>query len=249
MIHRAFFSLNNASRIPKSMDLELINIFMFEYLKDYQYIFVSGMQRSGTTPCMRMIQWELEIPQAIWLGERLDLVSLAPEAFKDSRLILHSPGLSHLIHELRPIPQEEIAIIWMKRDQEEIYKSASRMSWDPLPDLKSYNLESVEDSRENIFNLKKAKDLFWEEQKKQILNWYEIEYSTLKEHPLWVEKERRKGFHARQISVNRHIQIAIEEGKMVAPTVAPTEYGDLKSLLEDFPKEKEEPDWTPPWSK
>lgn len=218
---------------------------MFEYLKDFQYIFVSGMQRSGTTPCMKMIQWDLEIPQCIWVGPEPKRVQEAIEEFPGQKLIFHSPGIAHLLHEIPPTFEEKIAIVWLKRDRWEVIKSAERVTWMPHTELETYNLAFEKDgfiTNADISDLKKAKDALWEKQKEDIPHWFEIEHESLKEHPLWIRKEDRIGFHVRQTSLNSKAILMRGEKKVFSYS----ETGDLKTLLQECPKD-DPTKWIPPW--
>ena len=224
---------------------------MFEHLKDFQYIFVSGMQRSGTTPCMRMIQWELEIPQAVWLGPVPDRAkeTTEKEEFKNTRIVFHSPAISHLLHEIPAAYSEKVAIVWVRRDMDEIFRSAMRVGWDPTHELKAYNLEFNRKEgvkKELMVSLRDAKEALWEKQKKDIPYWFEVDYDDLKKHPMWLQPEERIEFHSRQVGLNN----PIVSGTGVRHQLDPDTFGDLESLRKELEVKKEEPgDWTPPWVK
>ena len=36
-------------------------------------------------------------------------------------------------------------------------------------------------------------------QKSQIKNWIQLDYESMKSHPMWLDKDKRKNFHPKQI--------------------------------------------------
>jgi len=182
-----------------------------------------------------MIQWDLKIPHAIWPAQKPERVHEFVDLYGNSKIIFHSPSLSHLLHEIPISFSDPVAIVWLRRDFDELYESGLRVNWNPSHDLGAYYLnvpERKDITRKDIWNLKEAKEELWEKQKKDIPYWFEIEYESLKEHSFWVEKEERSEFHVRQISENSPIKII--EGKTII--LEPDSYGDLKSLRKEFPK-------------
>ncbi len=204
----------------------LIDTSMFEYLKGYRCIFVSGMQRSGTTICARMIQWDLKISTCYWAGVKTDRIERYfnnPNYLftKYNPLLLHSPGPSHCIHEYTA---EDVAIIWMKREVEDVMASAKKVPWNPTRrafsayGIKTGSVLGIENKVKALYH---AKQNYWEKtQKFQIKNWYEVEYESLAEHPLWLGKEDRgKKLKTRQIKPGGTLQ------------------GELEHLKRDYPEE------------
>ena len=197
---------------------------MFEYLKPYKYIFVSGMQRSGTTICMRMIQWDLEISHCYWLGDNLNTAQ-HPEILKtEGPIVFHSPAISRNLHEIR---REDSAIIWMKRDNQEIFESSKSIQWAPGQEFKNYELEPDKDFRDLI----QAKEDFWEWQKERIPHTFEVEYENLKSHPLWLEDRSFKSY-LRATSPG-----TIPPGSNTSLYhYYPDRLGRLEDLLSEYPK-------------
>lgn len=202
---------------------------MFEYLKDYKQIFVTGMQRSGTTICMRMIQYDIEASYCIWTGgevRKILMMEKCPVEFSYP-IVFHCPGLSYLIHKIED--ESEFAVVWMKRDREEIIDSVIKRDWDPRVDLETYKISPTEDLRENINALITVKENRWKEQKKEIKNWYEVEYESLKPHRLWIDKKDRNwGNHSRHTSIGM--------SKLIKKKCLAWEGGELEHLLKEFPK-------------
>lgn len=211
---------------------------MFEYLKDYKHILVSGMQRSGTTICMRMIQYDLEIEKCYWPGYDLELLS------QEKQSVYHGPGLSHLLHGLKPENEDDLAIVWMKRDENEILSSLMNFRWGEERDFENYGIPIIDNiiSNHDYMKLIAVKKFTWENQKKYIKNFFEVEYESLREHPLWCEPEVRKDFEfSKQTSPKQGLLRVMEDGKLLPGSFIVT----LDVLLDEYPKEK----WIPPWSK
>ncbi len=210
---------------------------MFEYLKDYKQIFVSGPQRSGTTICMRMIQYDIEAPMCVWTGNQINRITEIKEYGEDYDmeikypLLFHCPGLSHILHALKSDDGSKSAVIWMKRDPQEVAYSGWKVGWDPSVDLQNYNVVPDTNGVISLFELTNAKERLWEMQKTQIENWFEVEYESLKSHPLWIDKEDRNFGQKSRCTSPGLLEIVGEKPMF-------WEGGDLESLLKEFPKEK-----------
>jgi len=207
---------------------------MFEYLKGYEEIFVTGMQRTGTTICARMIQYDIEAPYCIWTGNNvkriLDLKEYPIEI--PYPVIFHCPGLSHLIHRIESETElDKLATVWVRRDKDEIVNSAIKVHWDPRSDLETYNLLSTRDLKMDINMLITAKESRWKEQKKEIQNWFEVDYEDLKSHPLWIN-DKDRSFRGNHRSTSPGLV------GVIGSTPYPWEGGELEPLLKEFPKDE-----------
>jgi len=214
---------------------------MFEHLKEFDYIIVSGMQRTGTTIAARMIQYDTEIPRCIWLGHNVNRVGES-----DDPTVYHAPGLSHMLHLIETPPEVKWAVVWMTRDDKEVFDSLSRLiKWNATLSLEQYGEEPTGDWKKDVRRLIQIKAEWWEDQKSQIPNAFEIEYNSLKDHLMWVNKRDRKKFNARQTSAGSPYR-DLEHADMVANDAG----GSLADLLIEFPKPKKKRkpgEWTPPW--
>jgi len=168
---------------------------VFESLKKYKRIFVTGPHRSGTTICTKMIANDTGFP---WFkmdaigGENLK--SLNNWLVKRSNnFILQCPTLCYCIHK---VGDKNTMIVLLVRNIDDILKSQKRIGWDrEKGGLETYGVQ------EGI--LAEVKYKFWNEQQKQkIKNYLEVEYESLKDHWLWVPKKYRTNFKPRQTSVN-----------------------------------------------
>lgn len=165
---------------------------MFDFLLPYRRALVTGPQRSGTGICARMVAHDLgwEYIDEDDIGIRN--LGKAREIFQSRfEFVMQAPALSRFCHELSaeyfPLP-----IVWMRRPLHEIIASQERINWDG---------EAIE--KMVYFNacgpVAKVKYDFWENVQRRLTpTAYEIHYASLSGHPLWVGKEERKKWGARQ---------------------------------------------------
>jgi hypothetical protein len=161
---------------------------MFEHLGGHRRIIVTGPQRSGTTICARMIAQdtghEYIDENVIAIHDHLRLrylINRHPNPF-----VIQAPGMAHLADHW------DAFIVWMVRPVAEILASERRIGWEgEWRELAKYpGYEGPAAVR---------KYTHWEEfQREQVKEYIEVDYRSLSAHPLWVPKDRRKNFEARQ---------------------------------------------------
>ena len=162
---------------------------MFEPLTAYRAILVTGPQRSGTRICAKMIaadtgfrfvdETELRVADSWKLGEILKY---------DTKFVAQCPGLSYCIEDFEG---SDVLIVFMMRPLDQIISSQKRINWGcEWKELRKYGTK-----RGPIAAVKYE---VWPEQRKKIKHWLEVEYSSLRAHPLWVDEEKRKKFKAFQ---------------------------------------------------
>jgi hypothetical protein len=163
---------------------------MFEWLKPFSRIFVTGPQRSGTRICARMIARETGhdyIDETDFHFDSLYLLFSLLE--KKERVVVQCPCLCRHIH---LFSDEHAAVILMRRNLRDILRSQKRIRW---------TWEWLERDRygRTEGDISGIKYEYWEKhQKKKIKHSYEIEYGSLARHPLWLSKEARTSFSATQ---------------------------------------------------
>lgn len=174
---------------------------MFESLAEHARILVTGPQRSGTTIAARMIAHDtgyLFVPE-----ERFgtDKRRAFEGMLKSDHFSVQCPTMCRWIHEYA---DDETLVVMMIRDTDNIRASEERISWGvgAYPELMRYGM-SIRQARS--FRLRgreiaPIKYAYWRDrQRSSIPHWLELEYESLSEHPLWVPKEERACFRARQI--------------------------------------------------
>lgn len=167
---------------------------MFEWLSKFDRIFVTGPQRSGTRICAKMIAHDTG-------HEYFDENDINMDSFynfsslleKKEKCVIQCPTLCRHIHFF---DSEDNAIILMRRNVKDIIKSQKRIKWS-----KEW-LELIRYDRSKGI-IAEIKYDYWEKnQEKQIKNAFEIEYDSLKTHPLWVNKKERENFLPMQSEKN-----------------------------------------------
>lgn len=171
---------------------------MFEELAQYSKIIVTGPQRSGTRICAQMIAADTghAYLDEGYLAEPLerypDSIHKAKFFLTQGHIVVHAPALCARINELGA---EDTLIVMMKRDVGQIIQSQQRINWNwEARELAAYGVKTGV-----ISSVKYAR---WMAQKETIPNWREIEYESLRSHPLWVDEEQRKEFLAWQTKVS-----------------------------------------------
>jgi hypothetical protein len=169
---------------------------MFEFLSGFNKILVTGPQRSGTTICGKMIAQDLGMKYVDEDTFKVFDIDLFEDLINDSeRLVIQCPGLCHIIH---LYGRGNIAIVFMKRDIKDIIASQERIHWPKEKgELTKY------EKTEGIIS--KVKYDFWHFHQKDKINFqFEIEYSSLKSHPLWIPKDKRINFKPKQTKIKEN---------------------------------------------
>lgn len=166
---------------------------MFEYLKDFHAIVVTGPQRSGTRIASKMIS---EDTGKHHIDERHIYID-SLYRFRDAVFsggVIQAPALCRFCHVFGN--NDQYAVVMMRRPIEDIIASQERINWtrqwEPL-ELAYYNVEQGPIAR--------VKYEFWQEQKQAINHWFEVEYESLRDHRLWVPKQERLEFASHQTRV------------------------------------------------
>jgi hypothetical protein len=174
---------------------------MFENLKGYQTILVTGPQRSGTTICAKMIAHdtghEFVDEMSIAINNVRVLKNLLYFTNKAKQnLVIQCPGLCRYIH---LFSSENTLIVMVYRSIEAIIKSQVRIEWDAeLKELAHYK-HPTNDDIEDIRPIAQVKYDYWiDEQQAKVINSKKVIYENLNTHPLWIPQEDRIDFEARQ---------------------------------------------------
>jgi hypothetical protein len=164
---------------------------MFEHLGEFNRILVSGPQRSGTTL----------IARAIWQDTGLEYVdeqefSAVNEAEWRAMVqlrenfVMQCPGMCRYIHEFGQ--EDDLAVVMCHRPIADIITSQERIGWE----WEKYELLRYDLSQGVIAEVKYG---YWNEvQKRSINNAFDVYYSHLDQHPLWIPQEQRADFNRRQ---------------------------------------------------
>lgn len=186
---------------------------MFEHLKKYNRIFVTGLARSGTRIATRMIAHDTGkefIDETEW--GIVDLDELAENAKYRDNFVVHAVNAYFCMD--RFVGENDL-VVWVKRDLEDIKESWKRIRskgldsskllwkiWDFIKRLWMGIPKEITLPMEERLKL-------WNEVKGKV-NHIEIEYEDLKGHPMWVDKEQRSEFLWHQTYENQY-SISSEE--------------------------------------
>lgn len=173
---------------------------MFEHLAKYDVILVSGPQRSGTRIAAKIFAADTghryidENGFGIYDEYKFRVI------LQQRKIVVQCPPMSHIIHE---VATDDTLVVFMIRDLDDIVASERRINWTigPYKELANYGLprQAARRYRQHggqVAPLKYA--YWWGTQRAQVPHYLELEYESLSAHPLWVPKERRANFKARQ---------------------------------------------------
>jgi len=163
---------------------------------DHKRILVTAPQRAGTTIAAKMIAEITGYPYCDEDGIVIDdLTKFFTFHFESHSYVLQAPGLSFIAHRL-PVD----LVVFMHRDIDDIAKSEQRINWHSQwnnyeTDKYFYdgNLNNARRIKYEVWN--KFQKPFMEKHNKQYID---LDYESLKSHPLWIDKTSRKNFKPRQ---------------------------------------------------
>jgi hypothetical protein len=169
-------------------------------LKSFDSILVTGPQRSGTTIGGHILAEELGYRYAdeneINIYDYLKAINL----LHGGQVVLQAPGLCYLAHWFNT---SKIAVVVMRRNLEDIYKSEMRIGWRDA--YGGANLKAEIDRYQAMYgktpdngNIAELKYKLWDTLQKKLCNGFDLDYESLRGHPLW--KEERTNFKERQFT-------------------------------------------------
>lgn len=167
---------------------------MFEHLRQYDAIVVTGMQRSGTTLAARIIAHDtghIYVDEDDYGTKDVGMwVSLVTE--QSWGHVIHSPAMSRYLE--RVSGYEDVFVVWVTRPCEEVARSAERIGWNPAEEGAKYGLSGSITTGQVC----EEKRRYWRCCQRTLFgrNYTEVAYEAFKAHPLWVEAEARR--HAQE---------------------------------------------------
>lgn len=173
---------------------------MFESLEQHKKILVTGPHRSGTTFAATAIQHDLRdshglIREELCRKSNFDIGKARYWLMEyPGAVVVQAPFLADMCHQF-----PGVFVVFLHRDNVDIARSQQRM----------YEINGqqviwpyIEDAELSKYHANGAIALIkyesWQEQKKSIDHYLELDYESLRAHPLWVDD--RKDFHVRQTS-------------------------------------------------
>ena len=164
---------------------------MFEQLKSYKRILVTGPQRSGTKIAARMIAADTGYK---YIDETV--FSFNEDKFAETILaesiVVQCPTMSSVIEYYA---EDDTLIVFMFRDLDDIAKSEDRMGWTVgvYQELYKFGMSVTQARmyRQGGGRTAPLKYELWTGQKTVIKHYQELEYESLSAHPLWIPKNQR----------------------------------------------------------
>jgi len=170
-------------------------------LKNFTKIYITGPQRSGTRIASKIISYDLNLKYM--QEERIDVDD--KERFnnfkeRQNNFVLQCPGMSAFMDEYDFNDQE--VVIFMRREINDIINSQKRINWPSELEIVKYNnkFKKFEDLNTEftkdtpISNVKYSVWDFYQKTKLEEDRFYDLEYSSLSDHELFLPKKKRENF-------------------------------------------------------
>lgn len=161
-------------------------------LAAYKRIIVTGPQRSGTSIATKIIASNLGLE---YVHERKFGIDKVHDFFTfldaNARFVVHAPAMSSVVHYVR-----DCAVVFMRRPFVEIHASETRIGWQERFRKLEYQRYFCPGGPQEPLSIAELKYAAWEQIQKPALceRAFELDYSSLASHPLWVDKEERATF-------------------------------------------------------
>jgi len=178
-----------------------------DLLENFSKIIVTGPQRAGTTIASKIIAQDLGyrfVDEGDEGGIGTGLSRIKEFLNHNKNVVVQCPILACMAHGIHAFDRQNIVIVYMRRSPKDIEKSQERINWHWDAAEKKQIKEMVSQNKIKInidYNkmVSEVKYFFWDTfQKPKISNYYDLDYESLSDHPLWLDKENRKGFSAKQ---------------------------------------------------
>ena len=160
---------------------------MFEDLQSHSRIVVTGPQRSGTRIAARMIAADIGHRYVDEFNFGVHDHALWRRVLAMDSVVVQSPAmLKHVIDD----PPPGVFVVLMRRSLEEIHASEDRIGWERdlrgnTRELVKYGLREGDSAR--------IKYDYWDHHERAFA-YREVEYTSLRGHPLWVTENLRRDF-------------------------------------------------------
>lgn len=155
----------------------------------HSQIIVTGPQRSGTTIATKMLAHALLFDPLTEEEINLRDLGMLSKLLRDrDRFVLQAPSLSAVCHRLN------VPIVFMRRSLIDIVQSQRRINW------QEENYEKRQYFYTGPKPIAQVKYEAWDRFQKPELGElaFDVDYESLRSHPLWVDQEARRDFGPRQ---------------------------------------------------
>ena len=158
--------------------------------KKYNKILVTGCQRSGTRIASEVIAYETGYYRFDENSFGVHSLEIFEKQLKGHKTgVWHCPALAYTIHKYSA---PDTAIVWMLRNIEDVLASQKRIDWIGWKSRGEYERYGIQQTPYNREHMYEFKLWCWETfQKDMCHNPIELEYESLKGHPLWLNENDR----------------------------------------------------------
>lgn len=161
-------------------------------------VLVTGPQRSGTTIAAHILAGELGFQYVDEVAFNAHDHRRAQALFSEGGVVLQGPGLCHVAH---LYGCRGGAVVMMRRDCEAIHRSEERIGWRSERD--GFNVRIEREKYEAMFgisgnNIALIKYYCWDTIQKPRCFGYDLDYESMRRHPLWRPQSERERFGPRQ---------------------------------------------------
>lgn len=177
---------------------------MFEYLKDFRIVLVSGPHRSGTTITTKMIAHDTGArycPEEAFGHD--NVVAWRALIAEPERKVIQCPSMCAFLGEVQIVDDVTMAVVMVHRGMDDILRSQHKIGWTWSGAYSGrYRVELSCYGTWGGANLAENKYVWWEEMLSEHLpHAYDVHYEDLATHPLWLPKSARANFGPRQIAL------------------------------------------------
>ena len=171
---------------------------LVEALKEggFSKIFISGPQRSGTTIVTKMLA------QDLGLKETQELPSLESAQSLRDNVVAQCPQLTYCLHEFNAANS---AVVFMCRSFKDIIASGARIGWNgghEMHEVKKYKDRFPDYFVEGYHVSVMVQNVWLSYQMERMqVPFFNLSYSEIKDHPLYISKKDRKGFYSKQTTI------------------------------------------------
>ena len=187
---------------------------LIKTVNEYNRIYVTGPQRSGTRYASFAIAKDLWKYEVIYSGKIAGLTNYGKipvtlidfEKYHEIRKVFHCPQYSHEIQDLK---DKKSLVIWMDRKPEDVINSEDRIGWhtkcfskeEKVKYMKTFT--EYEDVLAQFNRNWYMKTWVWENVQKKIMkvDYLELQYESLTQTSGWLNQDVRKHFRADQITL------------------------------------------------
>lgn len=169
---------------------------MFESWAIHPRIVVTGPHRSGTTIASKMISLDTG-HRYVDEGDYQSNLPFTRNSFWREVLLLQSGVVVQspsMIKDLIDDPPPDIFVVLMRRNIDDIHASADRIGLQLEHEATRFGVTERD--------LAAAKYDYWDSHAKRF-SFQELDYSSLRGHPLYISKERRVNFHVKQTEIEQ----------------------------------------------